>query len=347
MKRMTDEDSSLPISAARAVEQRPTLSHTEAALEHLCTQPDPADPPGVHTEGVLLSPHQALCCSPLQLSVPHHPRAEPPLPACRGRQRHPVCASKHQESRQTGTRATQALPDAAGNSPAAVCSGTASPELSIAGWAQPGCLQPRTTSSAGTSPAAFRTAQTSQPGTSHHPHPLHLRFCSHPCKEPPCSHAGLSAWPVELSWNLVLGLCRPKPALLHHLHAALVGHRQSQGICYKHQGRTTAPDDPSAFPNGAKTDETQLPRVLNCCYSPNSQENPLGLASNLELDSQKREGIIMSCRPAVAGAFWGSQATFGDQGEQSIPLEPSPHLLPLSCSSANCKTKWLEMCRVL
>lgn len=46
------------------------------------------------------------------------------------------------------------------------------------GWAQSGCLQPKR-------PAAFRlgprrTTQISQPGSSHHPYPLHLHFPSHP-----------------------------------------------------------------------------------------------------------------------------------------------------------------------
>lgn len=44
-----------------------------------------------------------------------------------------MCGSKHQESRETRTKATHAVPDAGGNSPAAFCSGAASPELSIAG----------------------------------------------------------------------------------------------------------------------------------------------------------------------------------------------------------------------
>lgn len=92
----------------------------------------------------------------------------------------------------------------------------------------------------------------------------------------------------------------------------------------------------------------QLPTVLVCFHNPSSQEYLPGLTSNLELDSQEGKGIIMRWRPAVATGFQGSLEQRCVTKKSKAALRSHlPHLLPLSCSSAACKTKWLEMCRVL
>ena len=99
---------------------------------------------------------------------------------------------------------------------------------------------------------------------------------------------------------------------------------------------------------GKDTDGAQFPRVLVCCHNPNSQEYLPGPTSDLELNSQWGKGIIMNWRSAVAAGFQGSLKQPLVTEESKATLQSHlPHLLPLSCSSPACKTKWLEMCRVL
>jgi len=99
---------------------------------------------------------------------------------------------------------------------------------------------------------------------------------------------------------------------------------------------------------GKDTDEAQFPRVLGCCHNPNSQVYLPGLPSHLELDSQWGKGNIMNWRPAAAEGFQGSLKQPLVTKESKAALQSHlPRLLPLSPSSAACKTKWLGMCGVL
>lgn len=161
-------------------------------MEHHCIPTHLADPCYLHTERTLLSPHQAHCCSLIQLAMPHHSRGEPgpaaPLGSCRGKVEAPcvwIQAPGEQGNKDQGhpcstrcrwqsssclllwcsfPRAQHCRGVLAGHSLAAF-----SPkEPALLGPAQQHLNTPRTT-------------QISQPGASHHPFPLHLHFSRHPC----------------------------------------------------------------------------------------------------------------------------------------------------------------------
>lgn len=154
---MTDEDTSLLIPVARAVEQHPIAPYYPIQRQTwsiTISQKTLQDPCCLHTEAILASPHQAHWCSPSSWlchiipEVSHHCQPGPATPLYSRRRKAETPSVWIQESGVQGN-GDQGHPCSTRcswqQSSHCVSSGTASPGLCIAGggvsWAQSDCTE--------------------------------------------------------------------------------------------------------------------------------------------------------------------------------------------------------------